>query len=339
MRLTDIAWACVDLNASLLSTMPPYLVNAAPTLDAGWMTNPDPDVYTSWEEFAKQLFTDFQMGEAFVLATSRYSTGWPARFHVVAPWYVEITLQQGLRRYAIGGEDVTDDMLHLRYSSRVGYLHGQGPLDAGAARVVAAQTLMNYASSLVANGGVPTSVLEHPDELTPAQAQTLKAEWVQARISGIGEPAVLSGGITWKPVQLNAQDMALVELAQFNESRIAVMLGVPPHLVGLSSGPDSMTYKNVQSIFDYHWRAGLRPKAQTVMSGLSGWLLPRGTSVEVNRDAYTQPAPLERAQTAQILNSIVDKNGNPAMTVEEIRDRERLDDSTTPQDLSEGILK
>ena len=29
--LTDIAWACLDLNASLLATMPPYLVNAAPS--------------------------------------------------------------------------------------------------------------------------------------------------------------------------------------------------------------------------------------------------------------------------------------------------------------------
>ena len=58
------------------------------TLIADWLTNPDPDVYTSWEEFAKQLFWDYQLGEAFVLATARYATGWPARFHVVPPWYV-----------------------------------------------------------------------------------------------------------------------------------------------------------------------------------------------------------------------------------------------------------
>src|SRR5262245_32647097 len=29
--LTDTAWMCIDLNSSLLSTMPPYLVDAAPT--------------------------------------------------------------------------------------------------------------------------------------------------------------------------------------------------------------------------------------------------------------------------------------------------------------------
>jgi hypothetical protein len=48
-----------------------------------------------------------------------------------------------------------------------------------------------------------------------------------------------------------------VELSQWNESRIAVLLGVPPFLMGLPSGGDSMTYSNVQSLFDYHWRAGL----------------------------------------------------------------------------------
>ena len=55
--------------------MPPYLVGASPSLPADWLNNPDPDLYTSWEEFAKQLFWDYQLGEAFVLATARYANG------------------------------------------------------------------------------------------------------------------------------------------------------------------------------------------------------------------------------------------------------------------------
>ena len=132
--------------------------------------------------------------------------------------------------------------------------------------------------------------------------------------------------------------MALLELAQFNESRIAVLLGVPPFLVGLPSGGDSMTYSNVSSIFDYHWRAGLRPKAQAVMAALSEWLLPRQTRVELNRDEYVQPGPYERAQTAEILNRIVDADGNPALSVAEIREAERLD-NTTPTDIASGVLR
>ena len=80
--------------------------------------------------------------------------------------------------------------------------------------------------------------------------------------------------------------MALVELSQLTQSRIAVLLGVPPFLVGLPSGGDSMTYSNVTALFDYHWRAGLRPKAQAVMSALSEWLLPRG--VDASKSTATR---------------------------------------------------
>ena len=66
------------------------------------------------------------------------------------------------------------------------------------------------------------------------------------------------------------------------------------------------------------------------MAALSGWLLPRGTRVEVNRDAYVQPEPLMRAQTAQILQRDPRRrDGNPVMIVEEIRAAERLDDTAT----------
>lgn len=322
--LTDTAWTCLDLNASLLATMPPYLVNAAPSLDASWMTNPDPDHYTSWEEFCKALTWDFQLGEVFVIATARYASGFPARFHVVPPWAVQVEIEDGRRTYTIGGADVSADLLHIRYTSQVGDAHGHGPLEVGRARLVQAAVLARYASEFAASGGIPASVLTHPEELTKDQASELQAQWVQARISRIGQPAVLSGGVGFQTVQANPTEMALVELTQLSESRIAVLLGVPPFLVGLPAGGDSLTYSNVTSLFDYHWRAGLRPKAQMVMSALSGWLLPRGTSVEVNRDAYVQPGPLERAQTYQALSSIKDAQGNPAISIEEIRAIERF---------------
>jgi HK97 family phage portal protein len=340
--LVDTAWMCIDLNASLLSTMPPYLVldrpGAPPSAD--WLRNPDPDLYTSWEEFAKQLFWDYHLGEAFVLATARYATTWPARFHVVPPWAVQVEIYDGLRRYRIGDVDVTPDLLHIRYQSQVGSARGQGPLDVAGARVVSARVLTQYGTKLAAGGGIPPGVLKHSEEIGEAAAAKIKAQWVAARMSAIGEPAVLEGGLEWEPTQVNPRDMALLDLLQFNEARIAYLLGVPGFLVGLPSAPgESMTYSNVTQVFDYHWRAGLRPKAASVMAALSEWLLPRGTRVEVNRDAYVEPPPLERAQTAQILNGIVDPaTGRPALSVDEIRAAERLSNSD-PADLSAGVLR
>jgi len=315
--LTDTAWTCLDSNTSILSTMPPYLVNASPSLNADWLNNPDPGLYSSWEEFAKQLFWDYQGGgEVFVLATAWYASSYPARFHVVPPWMVNVELDGARRKYFIGSLDVTEEILHVRYTSRVGQARGLGPLEVGAPRLVAAEALARYATQVV--GGIPNSVLVHPQRLTKAQATDLQMQWIEARMSTLGLPAVLSGGVDFKTLSYSPADLALVDLANWNEARIAVLLGVPPFCVALPSGGDPMTYSNVSSLFDYRWRAGLRPMAETVMSALSFWALPRGTEVELNRDEFVRPGPLERAQTAEIWNRI------GALDVAEIRQQERF---------------
>jgi HK97 family phage portal protein len=339
--LTDTAWACLDLNSSIIASMPPYLVGASSSLPADWLNNPDPDVYTSWDEFAKQLFWDFQMGECFVVATAYYANGYPARFHVVPPWMMNVDWDGGgFRRYSIGQVDVTADTLHIRYQGTVDDAHGHGPLEAGAGRLIAAQALGRYATQLAASGGIPHAVLKHPANLNAAQAYDLQTAWIEARMSSMGLPAVLSGGIEFETLSLDPEKMALVDLARWNESRICILFGVPPFLMGLPSGGDTMTYSNVMALFDYHWRAGLKPKVDPVMQALSGWLLVRGTGVELNRDEYVRPGPLERAQTDQILFNILDPvSGERAKTVAEIRELERFGLSAPSSTLTQGVLQ
>ena len=336
--LVDTAWMCLDLNSSIIATMPPYA-----TQDAGlvasptWLENPDPDHYTSWNEFAKQLWWDYQMGEAFVLCTARYANGYPARFHVVEPWLVTVDMVAGLRTYSIGSRNVDDDLLHIRYKSTTGQCRGVGPLDAGQSRMVAAGLLQRYASTVVSGGGVPNYAIKHPQELSEKQAAALQAQWWESRMSSLGMPAVLSGGVEIEVLQFSPADMALLDISRYTDSRIAVLLGVPPFLAGLPSGGDSMTYSNTVSLFDYHWRGGLKPKVEPVVNALSQWALPRGTEVEVNRDEYVRPGPLERAQTWQILV------GLGVLTPEDVAQLERFaitsDPATvTPPPTPAGVL-
>ena len=130
-------------------------------------------------------------------------------------------------------------------------------------KLVAAEVFTRYATSFAANGGDPDV-----DPRAPRPADRRRRPGSCRRPVGAGpdldasaSPPSLSGGVTWRPTQINPKDMALAELLALTESRIAVLLGVPPFLVGLPSGGDPMTYSNVTSIFDYHWRAGLRPQA------------------------------------------------------------------------------
>jgi HK97 family phage portal protein len=318
-NLVDAAWGAIDLNASVLSAMPVYRTRNGKVMDsAAWMTNPDPLIYTSWAEFAKQLFWDYQTGEAFVLPMGRGADGWPMNFRVIPPWLVNVEMGNTGRVYNIGKLDVTDEILHIRYKSTTDSARGIGPLESGKYRLIAAGVLARYAAEVAQGGGIPYYWLQAEKRLSKQEAEELKDSWWRARVQNPGIPPVLSGGVTAERMQFNPSEIGLTELAQFTESRIVTMLGVPPFLMGLPSGGDSMTYSNVSSLFDFHDRASLRPKANAVMTALSGWALPRGQSVELNRDEYSRPALADRAEAYVKLNSI------GALSVDEIRTMERL---------------
>jgi len=322
-RLIDTAWACIDLNASVLSSFSAYrLRNGQIMPPPAYLINPDDSVYTSWAEFAKQLFWDYQLGEAFVLPMVNGSDGRPARFRVIPPWLMNCELVGGRREYHLGGLDVTEEILHIRNISSTADAHGHGPLEAGGARMTTAALLQRYAYNLAETGGVPDYWLNVPGrKVTQAEANDLIDQWVESRQRRIGGPALTSGGVTVEQSQsMSAKDLTLLELSQFSESRIAVLLGVPPFLVGLPMAQgEQFTYANATQLFDHHERAGLRPKSNAVMKALSGWLLPRGQSVELNGDEYSRPDLLERAQAYQILQQM------GALSVPEIRAMERFD--------------
>lgn len=161
--------------------------------------------------------------------------------------------------------------------------------------------------------------MEVDRRLTQSEAEDLLDRWVESRIRRAGEPALVSGNAKLHQAQsMSARDMTLLELAQFNESRIAVALGVPPFLAGLPSGGDSMTYSNVSTLFDFHDRSSLKPKAAAVMAALSDWAMPRGQAAELNRDDYSRPALKERAEAYKLLIEA------GVMTADEARVMERL---------------
>lgn len=331
----DVIFACIDLNSSVLSTMPAYLVSAGvPQPAPPWLVNPEPQVYNSWDEFARQVFWSYQaIGEVFVVATARYADGFPQRFMMINPAFVNVEMDGGRRVYSIGGEELAPgELLHIRYASWPGDAHGHGPLEAAGARILAATVLARLGTEFAMKGGVPWSVIKHPRRLTAAQSADLQAQWVVARQSSIGAPAVLSGDLELQALSVNPKDAALAELQSMNESRLAVLLGVPPFLVGLPSGGDSLTYTSVQSLFDYHWRAGLRPKASAVMSALGNWALPRGTGIELNRDEYVRPGLGERATAYKTLVEI------GALSAEEVRIMERLAPSPPPAEVAANAL-
>lgn len=305
-KLVDVAWACIDLNSSVISSMPAYrLRNGEVIPPTSWMKNPDPTIYSSWNEFCKQLMWDYMMGEAFVLPMASLGDGYPMRFRVMPPWLIHIEMRGGQRVYKLGGStgtDVTDEILHIRYQSDTTSPHGRGPLEVAGARMTQIGLLQRYTNNLVETGGIPFYWLELDKRLSPQEGRDLLNRWIESRTEFAGYPALVTGGAKLNQAKsFSAGDMALIEMQQFTEARIAILLGVPPFLVGLPGATGSLTYSNIESLFSYHDRSSLRPKVHTVMAALSGWALPAGQSIELNRDDYTRPGLVDRANAYKTL--------------------------------------
>ena len=301
-RLVDTAWACLDLNSRVLSTMPVYRLRSGEIVSPrSWMANPDPAIYSSWQEFAKQLFWDYLMGEAFVLPMAWAADGYPLKFRVVPPWLVNVELRDGSRSYNIGQIDYTGEILHIRYQSNTSDARGHGPLEMAGARMTAIGLLQRYANKIAETGGTPMYWMEIGRPLRQAEAEELLNRWVESRARRAGEPALVSGGAKLSQASsMSAKDLTLLELQQFNSGQLAILLGVPPFLVGLPN-PGGMTYSNVTDLLSFHDRSSLRPAASSVMSALSWWALPTGQTVELNRDEYSRPGIKELAESYKTL--------------------------------------
>ena len=211
--------------------------------------------------------------------------------------------------------------------ARITDTHGVGPLAAGRSRLVQASLLQRYAGNLMQAGGVPTTVLVHPSELTAEQSATLQSQWVSARINALGLPAVLSGGVDFRQLMLSPRDLALTDLAAMTEARVSNLLGVPGYMVGLPQSSDSLVYNTAALTLDFHWRVTLRNLVRLVIGPLSAWALPTGTSIELNRDEYIKPGPLERSQYYATMI------GANVMTWEEARTLERFETAAPTETL------
>lgn len=320
--LVDIAWACIDLNARVMASMPVYRTRSGRIIEpTTWMENPDPSVYSSWSEFAHQLFWDWWCGEAFVLSMARFSDEFPSTFRVVPPWLMDVSISGGGRVYRLGGPsgtDVTPDVCHIRYKSTTDGAHGIGPLESAGGRMLTAGILAKYVREVVSTGGIAEQTLETDQELSADDAQDLLNDWVNTRAKNLGYPPVLDNNVKLVDHKtVSPADLAMIEIAQWTEGRVADLLGVPRALVGLPTG-DSFTYSNVSAWFDHHDRTTLRPAAKRVMPALSYWALPRGQAAELNRDEYSRPAFNERA------DAWVKMKEAGLVSVEEVRMAERF---------------
>ena len=105
-----------------------------------------------------------------------------------------------------------------------------------------AMAMDEYSGRFFQNGAHPSGLIKAPGKMT-AEGIKLLQESFANKYSGIGNahrlPMVLTEGLEFKEVSLNAEDAQLLESRKFQVIDIARAFGVPPHMIGETSGATS----------------------------------------------------------------------------------------------------
>ena len=320
-----VANRCVQIISDSIARLPfgAYRGNLeldpTPTL----LRNPQPG-RTRIETISSMVMSLLLHGNAYAIVADRDYLGFPTALVPVNA--LSVSVQQagnGEPVYRVAGVTYDpDDILHIRGMTRAGSLTGMGVIETCRRALGHSIAAEDYAGELWMTGAIPDGVLQTPMDLTTDEAEQFKAAFVAANGGRRRGPAVLSGGITYEQIAWSNVDLEFLESRKWNAVQVCQAFGVPTIFAMVPSG-DSKTYQNVQQDSQAFVRYTLGPWLARVEEAFT-LLLPRGQRARFNLDAMLRDETLDRYKAHQI--------GLAAgfLTVEEVRELEKLDPTITP---------
>lgn len=178
------------------------------------------------------------------------------------------------------------DILHFSGDGFDG-LRSMSVISYGARNAVGnALAMDDYSGKFFANGAHPSMVLNAPGTMSQTQIAALQNAFV-TKYSGSENfrrlPLVLTEGLTAKELSLSSEDAQLIEARKFQVVDIARAFGVPPHMIGETSGSSAVGAGYEQQARDFVMHT-LRLHLKRLEQELNRKLFPRDTGKFVRFD-------------------------------------------------------
>ena len=313
IRMSTV-YSCVRLLADTVSSLPvgAYVRRGRNRLPYAtvygeqpkWVAKPNPE--TTRLEFYEQIVTSFKLeGNAFIL-TVRDDMGDVQELYVIDPRYVRIERMAPGEPFIYyvkvkdqGGyyEQVLDNkqILHIPDFRLPGQWYGLSPIAACRTTIGAAMAADTYAASYFGNAANPGGVIEVPGELTQEQAQDIGRDWNITHTGPFkaGKIGILSGGASFTPLQINAQDAQLLDTRRFSVEEIARIFRVPLSLLGHPVA-GAMSFASVEAQNLSFVQHSLRPILERIEQSLSALLPEPDGFIRFNLDALLRGTTIER---------------------------------------------
>ena len=277
----DVVYACIQLYARTIAQLPGYHKRTGADggdviidNDALARVLKAPNPYQTKSDFLYNLvWGHLETGNSYAIGTrnNRFEV---TRLDLVNPWSTRpiVNRETGDVFYSIGTNELVDplldpglgvsrwilpseDVIHVRSHCPWHPLIGESPLiAAGAAVAIHAGSQANFAA-FQANQGRPSGVIYTDMKMTKAQIDELRNAWNEAtKGNRAGGTPILTSGLKWQQVTVNAQDAETSDQMKQAVAAISRIFGVPLALINDMSGA---TQTNVEQLMAMWLRQGL----------------------------------------------------------------------------------
>ena len=260
MRLGAV-WSCVDLIGRL-AALPVHQYRKAG--QARLEVDPDPIVTSPGSDVSpigwrRQVLVSWATrGNVFGIATARESSlALPTSVEIIDPARMRAKRRgnDGPVTWLVDGQDLGPDLIHWPAFTVPGSPIGLSPLEYAASMIGLGLTARDFAAKWFEDGVHPSGLFTSDLAVSPAEAAEAK-DRIIASHSG-REPLVLGKNLSYKSMQVSAEESQFLETLKANKSDVAGFFLIPPEMIGGSSG-DSMTYANIEQrgLSYLTWNAG-----------------------------------------------------------------------------------
>lgn len=245
-------WACVQLLADSISTMPLHLFERTPQGRKLIDNHHAIEIIHRPNEYISQLDLIYHL----MVGVTLWGNGYARLHRDNASRITKISLLQptdvtpilspdDILFYRVKGENVNyEDIIHLKGLSVDGIV-GKSPIQVHRENLILTNNVQSYGSKFFTEGGNTAGVFEYPSALKEDAFKRLKmqlAEQFQG-IKNAHTPLLLEGGMKYNRINIPLEDAQFLGTRKFQKNEIATIFKVPPHMIG---DLERATFSNIE---------------------------------------------------------------------------------------------
>lgn len=307
------AWACVNLVAGTIATLPVMVYRPAKggriVASDHWLyriLHDDPNADQTAVDFWEYTCAALELRGNAYAEKLRGSAGQVVGLDPLPPGIVSCRRRDdGELEYrwtwnGVSRRETSANVLHIR-----GFggdpLGGISPISAGAETFGHARALNRTSGSVFRNAMMPSGVYQTSAKLNAEQTQQIEqllAKKYQGAANA-GRPLVIGHDLKWQQLTMSPEDMEMLESRGFSVEEICRMWGVPPHMIGHTAGNTQLGSSISEQTRGFVMFT-LRRRLKRIEAALRKQLLTardiaEGIIIEINLDGLLRGAPAERS--------------------------------------------